>query len=102
MRVFQAILEACQSTKMNGGHANSICLHGLAGALCGRAPGCSERTFQNGRKEFLLNKFVASVKECRAKNHGGQQSLIAMICQETGNDHNDFRSVQRIQDCWRA
>ena len=69
MRVFQAILEECQSTRMNGGHANSICLHGLAGALCGGGPGFSESTFQNGLKELLLNKFVAPVKECRAKNH---------------------------------
>ena len=42
---------------------------GLAGALCGRAPGCSESTFQNGLKELLLNKFVASVKACHVKNH---------------------------------
>jgi hypothetical protein len=59
MRVFQAILEEYQSTKMNGGYADSIYIHWFDGGLCGRELGFSERTFQNGLKELLLNKFIA-------------------------------------------
>ena len=50
MRVFQAIPEECQSIRMNGGRADSICPHGFADALRGGAPGFSESTFQNGLK----------------------------------------------------
>ena len=59
MRVFQAILEEYQATKMNGGFADSIYLHWFDEGLCGRDVGMSERTFHNGLKELLLKKFIA-------------------------------------------
>ncbi len=59
MRVFQAILEEYQNTKMNGGYVDAIYLHWFDGGLCGRDFGFSERTFHGGLKELLLNKFLA-------------------------------------------
>ena len=59
MRVFQAILEEYQDTKMNGGFADSIYINWFDGGLCGRDLGFSERTFHTGLKELLLNKFLA-------------------------------------------
>ena len=59
MRVFQAILEEYQGTKMNGGFADSIYINWFDGGLCGRDLGFSERTFHTGLKELLLNKFLA-------------------------------------------
>lgn len=59
MRVFQAILEEYQNTKMNGGYADVIYLQWFDDGLCGRSLGFSERTFQNGLKELLLNKFLS-------------------------------------------
>lgn len=59
MRVFQAILDEYQSTKMNGGYADAIYLNWFDGGLCGQNVGMSERTFQNGFKELLENKFLA-------------------------------------------
>lgn len=59
MRVFQAILEEYQSTKMNGGYADAIYINWFGGGLCGRDIGMSERTFHNGLKELLENKFLA-------------------------------------------
>lgn len=59
MRVFQAILDEYQQTKMNGGYADSIYLNWFDGGLCGRDVGMSERTFHNGLKELLLNDFIA-------------------------------------------
>lgn len=59
MRVFQAILEEYQDTKMNGGFADSIYINWFDGGLCGRNLGFSERTFHTGLKELLLNKFIA-------------------------------------------
>ena len=58
-RVFQAILEEYQKTKMSGGYADSIYLNWFDGKLCGREIGMSERTFQNGFKELLLAGFLA-------------------------------------------
>lgn len=59
MRVFQAILDEYQNTRMSGGFADSIYLHWFNEALNGRALGMSERTFHNGLKELLLNKFLS-------------------------------------------
>jgi hypothetical protein len=59
MRVFQAILDEYQTTKMNGGYADAIYLNWFDKGLCGRDVGMSERTFHNGLKELLENKFLA-------------------------------------------
>lgn len=58
MRVFQAILNEYQSTRMTGGFADSIYLHWFDNGLNGRKLGMSERTFQTGFKELLLNRFL--------------------------------------------
>lgn len=59
MRVFQAILEEYQTTKMTGGYADAIYINWFGDGLCGRDIGMSERTFQNGLKELLENQFLA-------------------------------------------
>ena len=59
MRVFQAILEEYQSAKMTGGFADSIYLHWFDNGLNGQRLDMSERTFQNGFKELLVNKFLS-------------------------------------------
>ncbi len=59
MRVFQAILNEYQDTKMIGGFADAIYLHWFGDGLCGRDIGMSEKTFSRGLKELLLNKFIA-------------------------------------------
>lgn len=59
MRVFQFILNEYQDARMTGGFADSIYLHWFDGGLNGRTLGISERTFHNGFKELLLNKFLA-------------------------------------------
>jgi hypothetical protein len=58
-RVFQAILDEYQSTKMNGGYADAIYLNWFDGGLCGRNIGMSEKTFNRGLKELLINRFLA-------------------------------------------
>lgn len=58
MRVFQAVLNEYQTTKMNGGYADAIYLHWFDGGLCGEDIGMSEKTFNRGLKELLLNKFL--------------------------------------------
>lgn len=58
-RVFQAILDEYQGTKMNGGYADAIYLNWFGGGLCGRDVGMSEKTFNRGLKELLLNQFIA-------------------------------------------
>ena len=58
MRVFQAVLEEYQSTKMNGGYADAIYLSWFGEGLCGRDIGMSEATFHRGMKELLLKKFI--------------------------------------------
>ncbi|MOA17690.1 hypothetical protein D3C78_1379540 [compost metagenome] len=58
MRVFQAILNEYQSTRMSGGFADSIYLHWFDNGLNGRKLGMSERTFQTGFKELLMNRFL--------------------------------------------
>ena len=59
MRVFQAILEEYQGTKMNGGYADAIYLNWFDNGLCGKDVGMSEKTFNRGLKELLLNQFIA-------------------------------------------
>ena len=59
MRVFQSILNEYQDTKMNGGYVDAIYLNWFDGGLCGRDVEMSERTFHNGLKELLENKFLA-------------------------------------------
>lgn len=59
LRVFQAILEEYQETRMSGGYADSVYLNWFDDGLCGKAIGFSERTFHKGLKELLLNKFLA-------------------------------------------
>lgn len=58
MRVFQAILNEYQNTKMYGGYADAIYLSWFGGGLSGRDIGMSESTFHRGLKELLLNKFL--------------------------------------------
>jgi len=59
MRVFQAILEEYQETKMHGGFVDAIYLHWFDDGLCGRKVGMSEKTFSRGLKELMINKFIA-------------------------------------------
>jgi hypothetical protein len=59
MRVFQAVLEEYQNTKMRGGYVDAIYLNWFDDGLCGRKIGFSERTFHAGLKELLINKFIA-------------------------------------------
>lgn len=59
MRVFQAVLDEYQGTKMNGGYAEAIYLNWFGEGLCGRDVGMSEKTFNRGLKELLINKFIA-------------------------------------------
>lgn len=58
MRVFQAILDEYQHTKMTGGFSDIVYLHWFDNALNGRSLGMSERTFHTGFKELLLNRFL--------------------------------------------
>lgn len=59
MRVFQAILDEYQGTRMAGGFADSVYLHWFGNGLNGRILDMSERTFHTGFKELLLNRFLA-------------------------------------------
>jgi len=59
MRVFQAILDEYQNTSMSGGFADSVYLHWFGTGLNGRVLDMSERTFHNGFKELLINRFLA-------------------------------------------
>lgn len=59
LRVFQAILDEYQSTRMAGGFADSIYLHWFDSGLNGRALDMSEATFHRGFKELLINSFLA-------------------------------------------
>lgn len=58
-RVFQAILDEYQATKMNGGYADAIYLNWFDNGLCGRNIAMSEKTFSRGLKELLINRFIA-------------------------------------------
>lgn len=58
MRVFQAVLDEYQDTKMQGGYADTIYLSWFGDGICGRDVGMSEVTFHRGLKELLLNDFL--------------------------------------------
>ena len=58
-RVFQAVLEEYQNTPMTGGFADSVYLCFIDDGLSGRSLGMSEKTFQRGLRELLLNGFLA-------------------------------------------
>jgi hypothetical protein len=59
MRVFQAVLDEYQGTKMQGGYADTIYLAWFGDGICGRDVGMSEVTFHRGLKELILNDFLA-------------------------------------------
>lgn len=58
-RVFQAILDVYQGTRMSNGYADSVYLAWFDGGLCGQSIGMSEKTFQRGLKELLSKGFLA-------------------------------------------
>lgn len=58
-KAFQAVLEAYQSTPMNGGYAESVRLFWFGEGLDGRALDMSERTFRRGLVELLEKGFIA-------------------------------------------
>lgn len=58
-RVFQAILESYQSTKMNGGYADTLYLPWFNDGINGVDVGMSRRTFNRGLAELIENKFLA-------------------------------------------
>lgn len=58
-RVFQAILDVYQGTRMSNGYADSVYLAWFDGGLCGESIGMSEKTFQRGLKELLSKGFLA-------------------------------------------
>lgn len=59
-RVFQAILQEYESTKMTGGYADSVYLPWFGDGLNGKAIGMSERTFNRGMLELIERKFLAA------------------------------------------
>ncbi len=58
-RVFQAILNEYQNTKMSGGFADTLYLPWFNNGLNGKDVGMSVRTYNRGLKELLDNKFLA-------------------------------------------
>ena len=58
-RVFQAILDVYQKTKMNGGYADVIYLPWFNGGIDGLDVGMSQRTFNRGLAELIENKFLS-------------------------------------------
>lgn len=58
-RVFQAILDEYQKTKMSGGFADTLYLPWFNDGLNGEDVGMSKRTFNRGLKELLDNQFLA-------------------------------------------
>ncbi len=58
-RVFQAVLEIYQNTKMTNGYADSVYLAWFDNSLCGQDIGMTDRTFQTGLKELLSKGFLA-------------------------------------------
>jgi hypothetical protein len=58
-RVFQAILDEYQKTKMNGGYADTIYLPWFNEGIDGQNVGMSKRTFNRGLAELIENKFLA-------------------------------------------
>jgi len=57
-RVFVAILEEYQSTKMTNGYVDSIYLAWFDDGLSGRSIGMSEETFKRGLRELLDKGFI--------------------------------------------
>jgi hypothetical protein len=57
-KVFQAVLEAYQSEKMNRGYADAVNLMWFDNGLNGQSIGMSERTFNRGMKELLEKDFI--------------------------------------------
>jgi hypothetical protein len=62
LRVFQEVLTQYQNMKMSGGYAEDVSLFWFDGGLDGRALDMSEKTFQRGLKELLLNGFLSPRK----------------------------------------
>ena len=58
-RVFQAILDEYQKTKMTGGFADTLYLPWFNEGLNGQDIGMSKRTFNRGLAELINNKFLA-------------------------------------------
>lgn len=58
-RVFQAILDEYQKTKMTGGFADTLYLAWFNDGLNGEDIGMSKRTFNRGLAELIENKFLA-------------------------------------------
>lgn len=58
-RVFQAILDVYQTTKMNGGYADTLYLAWFNDGLDGKDIGMSKRTFNRGLAELIENKFLS-------------------------------------------
>lgn len=59
VRVFQAILEEYQKTKMTNGFADTLYLSWFNSGLNGFDVGMSQRTFNRGLAELIENKFLA-------------------------------------------
>lgn len=58
-RVFQAILDVYQDTKMNNGYADSIYLAWFDNGLSGRSVDMSEYTYKRGLRELLDKQFIS-------------------------------------------
>jgi hypothetical protein len=58
-RVFQAILDVYQDTKMNNGYADSVYLAWFDDGLCGQKLDMSEYTYKRGLRELLDKRFIA-------------------------------------------
>lgn len=57
-RVFQAVLERYQYTKMTGGYSDSLSLYWFGNGLDGQDIGMSKFTFNRGLKELLEKQFL--------------------------------------------
>lgn len=58
-RVFHAVLDVYQGTRMNGGYADSVYLAWFDGGLSGAQMDMSEYTFKRGLRELLDKGFLA-------------------------------------------
>lgn len=58
-RVFQAVLDVYQDTKMTNGYADSVYLAWFDDGLCGKNIGMSEYTYKRGFRELLDKQFLA-------------------------------------------
>jgi hypothetical protein len=57
-RVFQAVLQAYQAEKMTGGYSDCVRLEWFDDGLNGEKIGMTDRTFYNGLRSLLENKFL--------------------------------------------